>query len=405
MPRYFYKAKSIKGEEKSGFIETKDIHQLSRELHSQGFTLINARLEEQLKKDRFNIVLPTFGGVSLTEKMFFIRNLQVMITAGLPLPRAIKSLSKQVKNPEFRKALSEIEDKIVEGKSLSESLVYYPAIFPELFVNMIKVGEESGTLEKVLETLGTQMEKQHLLKSKVTSAMIYPAIIICAMIAVGTLMLIMVVPKLAETFEDLKLELPASTKAVIGFGTFMAGNWHLVFLFLILFAIVFARILKIEAVKKIVDRVLLKIPVIDSIIKITNSAYATRNLSSLIGAGISLPKSLEITSGTLGNYYFKSAMKEAAEKVRKGSKLSEVLADYENVYPSIVIQMMAVGEETGETSRVLGELADFFEEEVANVTKNLTAVIEPILMIIIGITIGFFAVSMVQPMYSMLGNL
>lgn len=405
MPRYFYKAKSIKGEEKSGFIEAKDIHQLSRKLHSQGFTLINAQLEEELKKDRFNIVLPTFGGVSLTEKMFFIRNLQVMIAAGLPLPRAIKSLSKQVKTPEFRKALSEIKDKVVEGKSLSEALAYYPAIFPELFINMVKVGEESGTLEKVLETLGTQMEKQHLLKSKVTSAMIYPTIIICAMIAVGVLMLTMVVPKLAETFEDLDLELPASTKAVIGFGTFMAGNWHLVFLFLILFAIVFTRILKIEAVKKIFDRILLKIPVVNSIIKITNSAYATRNLSSLIGAGISLPKSLEITSGTLQNYYFKSAMSEAAKKVRKGGKLSEVLTDYKNVYPSIVIQMMAVGEETGETSKVLEELADFFEEEVSNVTKNLTAVIEPVLMIIIGITIGFFAVSMVQPMYSMLGNI
>ena len=293
----------------------------------------------------------------------------------------------------------------MEGKSLSEALVHYPAIFPELFTNMIKVGEESGTLEKVLETLGAQMEKQHLLKSKITSAMIYPAIIICAMIAVGALMLIMVVPKLAETFEDLNLELPATTKVVIGFGTFMAGNWHLVFLFLILFVIVLARILKIEAVKKISDRILLKVPIVGSIIKITNSAYATRNLSSLIGAGISLPKSLEITSGTLGNYYFKSAMSEAAKKVRKGGKLSEILGGYKNVYPSIVIQMMAVGEETGETSKVLKELADFFEEEVSNVTKNLTSVIEPILMIIIGVTIGFFAVSMVQPMYSMLGNI
>lgn len=405
MPRYFYKAKSIKGEDKSGFLEAKDTHQLSQKLHSQGFTLVNAQLEEQLKKNKFNIDLPTLGGVPLAEKMFFVRNLQVMIAAGLPLPRAITSLSKQVKTPEFKKALSEIKDKVIEGKSLSESLTYYPVIFPELFTNMIKVGEESGTLEKVLETLGSQMEKEHLLKSRVTSAMIYPAIIICAMLAVGTLMLIMVVPKLAETFEDLNIELPATTKAVISIGTFLAANWYSVFLFLIVLVIVLVRVFKIEAVKKISDRILLKIPIVASIIKTTNSAYATRNLSSLIGAGISLPKSLEITSGTLGNYYFRSAMSEAAEKVRKGGKLSEVLMGYKNVYPSIVIQMMAVGEETGETSKVLEELADFFEEEVSAVTRNLTSVIEPVLMIIIGITIGFFAVSMVQPMYSMLGSI
>jgi type IV pilus assembly protein PilC len=327
-----------------------------------------------------------------------------MIAAGLPLPRAIKSLSKQVKNPKFGKALSKIKDKLVEGKSLSESLGYYPSIFPELFKSMIKVGEEAGTLENVLKTLSMQMEKEHTLKDRLKSAMIYPTIIICAMIAVGALMLIMVVPKLAETFKDLNMELPVSTKIVIGIGVFLTNNWHLVFLGLIVLAIISRRLLKIEAVRKTLDGIFLKIPIISSITKSTNSAYTTRNLSSLIGAGVSLPKSLEITSTTLGNYHFRTALSEAAEKVRKGAKFSEILMRHKNVYPSIVIQMIAVGEETGETSKVLSELADFFEEEVSSSTKNLASAIEPVLMIIIGITIGFFAVSMVQPMYSMLGS-
>jgi type IV pilus assembly protein PilC len=406
MPRYFFTAKSLKGEEKSGFLEAKDTHQLSQKLHSQGFVLIKAQLaEEETKKgSKLNIVLPSLGGVPLTEKMFFVRNLQVMIAAGLPLPRAIKSLSKQVKNPEFGKALSEIKDKLVEGKGLSESFGYYPSIFPELFKSMIKVGEESGTLENVLKTLSMQMEKEHILRDRVKSAMIYPTIIICSMIAVGALMLIMVVPKLAETFKDLDMELPVTTKIVIGFGIFLANNWHLVFLGLTVLAIISMRLLKIEVVKKIVDSILLKLPIISSIIRSTNSAYTTRNLSSLIGAGVSLPKSLEITSTTLGNYYFRTALGDAAEKVRKGAKFSEILMRHKNIYPSIVIQIIAVGEETGETSRVLSVLADFFEEEVSSATKNLASVIEPVLMIIIGITIGFFAVSMVQPMYSMLGN-
>ncbi len=404
MPRYFYKAKSVKGEEKSGFLEAKDTHQLSQKLHAQGFVLIKAQLSEELKKQKLNIDLPTFGGVPLTEKMFFVRNLQVMIAAGLPLPRAINALSKQVKTPEFKKALSEIKDKVVEGKSLSEAMSYYPSVFPQLLRSMVKVGEESGTLEKILGVLSAQMGKEHVLRSRVQSAMIYPIIIICAMIAVGALMLIMVVPKLAETFEDLNIELPVTTKIIIGFGTFVANYWHLLLLGLIIFIIFLMRILKIQAVKKISDRIFLRVPVISSIIKATNSAYTTRNLSSLIGAGVSLPRSLEITAGTLGNFYFKTAMNEAAEKVRKGGKLSEVLASYKGVYPLIVIQMVAVGEETGETSAILSELADFFEEEVSTTTKNIASVIEPVLMIIIGITIGFFAVSMVQPMYSMLGS-
>jgi len=404
MPRYFYKAKSFQGKEKSGFLEAKDTHQLSQTLHGQGFVLIKAQLAEELKKKNINIVLPTFGGVPLTEKMFFARNLKVMIAAGLPLPRAINALSKQVKTPEFQKALSDVREKVTQGKNLSEALGHYPDIFSELFKSMIKVGEESGTLEKVLETLSAQMEKEHNLKAKIQNAMIYPAIIILAMIAVGALMLIMVVPKLAETFEDLNMELPVATKVIIGFGTFLANNWHFVLLGLIALVIFSMRAVKIESVKKILDRMLLNMPIISFIIKSTNSAYVTRNLSSLIGAGVSLPRSLEITSGTLTNFYFKKSIAEAAEKVRKGAKLSEVLATYKNVYPSIVLQMIAVGEETGETSHVLLELADFFEEEVSNATKNLASIIEPVLMIIIGITIGFFAVSMIQPMYSMLGN-
>jgi len=404
MPKYFYTAKSIKGEEKSGSLEAKDLHQLSQMLHSQGFILLKADLQQHAGKDRFNIALPGLG-VPLAEKMFFARNLQVMIAAGLPLPRAVKALSKQVKNPRLQKALEDIVEKITRGQSLSESMEHYPEIFPELFRSMVKIGEESGTLEKVLHTLTMQMEKEHTLKSRVASAMIYPAIIICAMIAVGALMLVMVVPKLAETFGDLDIELPASTKIVVGFGTFLARNWLLAFVAAALLMIVFSKVLKTEPVKKAVDDLLLKIPVFSPIIKSTNSAYLVRNLSSLIGAGISLPKALEISSDTLGNYHFQESVKQAAEEVRKGGKLSEALRNYKNVYPPIVMQMISVGEETGETSRVLSELADFFEEEVSNATRNLAAVIEPMLMIIIGITIGFFAISMVQPMYSMLGNI
>jgi len=406
MPRYIYTAKTQEGEDKSGTAEAKTERELARTLRQQGLILIRAELEEKEKKKRkFEISLPFFGGVSLVEKMMFTRNLQVMIAAGLPLPRAIGTLAEQAKSRKFKKALLGIREEITRGKSFSDSLSPYPDIFPELFQSMVKVGEEAGTIEEVLTILAQQMEREHDLKSKVKGAMIYPAIIICAMLGIGIMMLIMVVPQLAETFEELNIELPLTTQLVIGLATFLLEKWYLVILILIFLIFLFWRLMKTKEGKKIIDKLTLKAPIISSIVIKTNSASTVRTLSSLITAGVPIVRSLEVTSGTLGNIYFKTAMAEAAEKVRKGGKLSEALKPHQEIYPPIVIQMIAVGEETGETSSILAKLAEFFEGEVANATKNLTAVIEPVLMIIIGAAIGFFAISMIQPMYSMLGAL
>ncbi|PJA02547.1 hypothetical protein COX73_00150, partial [bacterium (Candidatus Gribaldobacteria) CG_4_10_14_0_2_um_filter_36_18] len=205
MPRYFYTAKSLKGEEKSGVLETKDIHQLAQKLHEQGFILIKAIVEEKRLKRKFKFSLPSFG-VSLSEKMFFTRNLQVMISAGIPLVRAIGTLSLQTKSKKFKQVLLNIKEEIVKGKNFSDTLANEPSIFSELFQNMVKVGEEAGTLEEVLKVLALQMERERDIKSKIKGAMIYPAIIICAMFGIGILMMVTVVPQLAETFKELEIE-------------------------------------------------------------------------------------------------------------------------------------------------------------------------------------------------------
>lgn len=404
MPRYFYTAQSLQRENKSGVLEAKDEHQLARILRQEGLILIRAELEEKLTKKKFEVSLPFFwGGISLTEKIFFTRNLRVMIKAGLPLPRALEILANQTKNQKFKKALLDIRDEIVKGESFSRSLTKYPDIFSELFQNMVKVGEESGTLEDVLQTLAQQMEREYELKSKIKGAMIYPAVIILAMLGIGILMLVVVIPKLAETFEELNIELPMTTRIVIGLANFLVERWYLAVIIFFLLFFLFWQAMKTKRGKKIIDILLLKIPIISPIIKKTNLAYTARTLSSLIIAGVPIVRSLEITSGTLSNIYYQLAILEVAEKVRKGEKIAQALKPYENIYPSSVIQMVAVGEETGETSSILKQLAEFYEEEVTNVTKNLAAVIEPLLMIIIGAAVGFFAVSMFQPMYSMLG--
>ena len=404
MPKYFYLAKSFKGEEKSGIIEAKDTHQLAETLKNQGFILIKAEPEKGgLEKKKFQFSIPFFGGVSLTEKMMFTRNLQVMISAGLPLPRALETLALQSKSKVLKKALLEIKEEVTKGKSFSETLAKYPNIFSELFQSMIRVGEESGTSEDVLKVLTRQMEREHELRSKIQGALMYPAVIILAMVGIGIMMLIMVVPQLASTFKELEIELPVTTKIVIGLGTFLAEKWFLVIPIIIGFSFLFWIILKTQTGKKIIDTLFLKLPIISPLIKKTNSASTVRTLSSLIASGVPIVKSLEIVSGTLGNVHYKNAVLAAAQIVRKGGKLSEALSVYSDIYPPIVFQMIQVGEETGETSNILTKLADFFEEEVGNVTQNLASVIEPILMLIVGGVVGFFAISMVQPMYSMLG--
>ena len=405
MPKYFYTAKTLTGENKTGELEAKDERQLAGILREQELILIRSEIKEK-PKNLINFSFSLFGP-SLAEKMFFARNLRVMISAGLPLPRALEALGSQTKNKKFQKVISSVKEEIMRGNNFSDALAGHPDIFSAFFQNMVKAGEEGGMLEEVLKTLSLQLEKENDLKSKIKGALIYPAVIVTTMIGVGILMLVLVVPQLSQTFKELEIELPLTTRIVIGLADFLIQKWYLALL--IIFGAVFivfsALKNKTGAVKKIIDRSVLKMPVISSIVKNTNSAYMVRTLSSLISAGVHLPKALEITAATLGNIYYQQALRQASESVSKGQKLSEALKEFQGIYSQTLLQMISVGEETGETSSILQKLADFYEEEVAKTTKNLTSIIEPVLMVIIGTVIGFFAISMIQPMYSMLGSI
>lgn len=405
MSKYSYVAKSIQGEEKTGILDVKDEYQLARILKEQGFILVNAKITESLPLKKFAISLPFFNNVSLVDKLMFVRNLQVMVSSGLPLPRALDSLSSQVRNKKFKKALLDIKDKVMKGESFSECLKFYPDIFSELFQNMVKVGEESGTLDQVFSVLSRQLERDYDLRSKIKGAMTYPAVIMVAMVGIGFLMLVLVVPKLTATFEELNVQLPLTTQLVINAGNFLAQKWYFAIAMMVVFIFVFLQILKMQSVKKGMDFLFLRLPAISVLIKKINTAYTARTLSSLIASGVSLVRSLEITAGVVNNFYFKKILLQSADQVKKGKKLSEALQLCGNIYPSTFCQMLQVGEETGETAGILAKLADFFENEVSETTKNLASIIEPILMLFIGAIVGFFAISMIQPMYSMLGGI
>jgi type IV pilus assembly protein PilC len=402
MPKYFFIAKSLEGVPLTGIREIKDKIELAKILRQEGYFLVSAVIKEENKKKQLELNLSFFNKVSLTDKMMFVRNLRVMIGAGLSLNRALEILILQSKNKKLKEILSEIREGVIKGQNFSECLAKYPNIFSEVFQNMIKVGEETGSLEQSLEVLAQQIEKDYKLRSKIKGALMYPIVIICAMIAIGALMLIMVVPGLARTFEGLGIELPITTKFIITISTFLAEKWYLIILIIIALFVFLRIIFKTKTGKRVIDAFLLRLPIISSLIKKINSTYTLRTLSSLISSGVPIVRSLEIVSGVLGNIYYKTAILKTAEEIKKGKKLSDALMPYQDIYPLIIFQMMKVGEETGETSKILAKLADFFEEEMDNTTKNLSTILEPVLMLIVGAAVGFFVIAMFQPMIQLM---
>ena len=401
MPRYEYIAKSEKQEGNiSGVAEALGENELARDLKEKGLFLIKAEKKENRKR-RPKVL---FGRVSLVDKMILTRNLQVMLSGGLSLSRALQVLSDQTKNQKLKSILADIKTDIGKGESFSEALSRHSDVFPEVFRSMIELSEEAGTIEEVLGNLTDQMEKEHDLRSKITGALIYPAVVVFAMVAIGLLMLTVFVPQLAEVFDSMGLELPLMTRMVIDFGVFVSNNWIVIPISLVMIFYGLKTIPKYEKSKMVMESLLLRIPVVSAIIKKNNSAYAARTLSSLMNSGVPIIKSMKITSRSLSNVHFKRSLSEAANEMSKGKNLSATLFPYADLYSPLMVQMIEVGEETGQTSSILAKTAEFFEDEVTNLTKNLSSVIEPVLMLVIGTAIGFFAVSMIQPIYSIVGT-
>jgi type IV pilus assembly protein PilC len=402
MPNYIYTAKTLNGENKTGIESAKDVHQLFQNLKAEGLVLVKIDVEGQEKKNFFISAVPSFR-VSLSDKIMMTRNLWIMVSTGLSIVRSFSLLANQTKNTKLKKALLSIKEEVNKGENFSNALGKHPDIFSNLFCSMVKVGEESGTLEEALEILSLQMGKEHELKAKIQQAMMYPLMIMLTMLGIGVVIMTFVFPQLTGFFKSLNADLPWYTKIMIGMGNFISQKWYFVILIVILFILIFIATIKTKIGRRILDTVLLKIPILSSLIKKKNSAVLIRCLSSLMSSGVPLVRSLEITSGTVGNIYFKEALDEAGEKVKKGEKLSGALKNHEKLFPFGVIEIMEVGEETGKSAVILKKLAEFYEEEVMNTAENLSSIIEPLLILVLGGGVAFFAFSIIEPMYSILG--
>jgi len=403
--RFFYKAKTDGGTIESGYLDVSDKVSLENVLRERNQTLIFFREERKLAFFDITAINNMFVWVKLHDKIIFTRNLSVMLSAGLPLSRSLGILEKQTKNFKFKIALGSLMEDINSGMGLSDGMKKFPAIFSNLFVSMVRAGEESGGLPQSLRSVGEQLERTYTINRKVRGALTYPAIILTAVFGIGILMLIYVVPTLTKTFADLHVELPASTKFIINISSFLVN--HTVFFVIGLVFFIFLSYLGIKSKRGqiIVGFIAMHLPVIGKIVQEFNSARATRTLSALFSAGVPVQHAISISADVMQNIYFKKVLIEAGEKVEKGSTLSSVFKDHSDLYPVIVGEMIEVGEETGKLAEMLMNIAVFYEEEVEAATKDLSTVIEPLLMILIGAAVGFFAVSMITPMYSVMSGI
>lgn len=400
-----YKAIGPGGEKIEGSVEAKDKFDLARELKASGKLLIFA--EEEGRGTAINMahINALLSRVTMQDKIIFARNLSAMVHAGLSLSRGMNILERQTKNEKFKKILRTVGDDIKEGSSLGDSMKKHPSAFSSLFVAMVRAGEESGSLAASLKLVGGQMEKSYNLQRKIRGALVYPAIIMIAMVIVGALMMIFVVPTLTSAFKELSAELPLSTQFIIFVSDMLIAHTVAIFSLLAAVIILLIAFFRTQRGKRILDFTFLRIPVIGQLVKKTNSARTTRTLSSLLSSGVDIVEALGITGDVLQNSYYKEVIAEAREGIQKGRPLSSSFLKAEGLYPLMVGEMMEVGEETGQLSEMLMEIADFYEGEVEEATKSMATIIEPFLMIVVGAVVGFFAIAMISPTYSLLENI
>lgn len=345
-----------------------------------------------------------FSRVPFVQKMLFVYHLKTMVKAGLSIVAALKILSEEIENKKLRAVIGEIKMEVEKGRQLSEVLGEYPKIFPPIYVSMIAAGETAGKMEEALEQVANQMRKNHELTSHIRGAMIYPAVVLTAILGIAIEMVVFVLPKIMVMFQDFKTDLPLSTRVLIGLVNFIQNYGLLMLLALVgLIALTFYLIRQLP-VKRALHSFNLKLPIFGGIIKKINLARFTLTLSSLLQSTIPIVDAIRITADVQTNLIYHETLLLVAEQVRKGESLAEVLGNYRNIFPPMVTEMIMVGEESGKADEMLNELADYYAKEVDSTMKNFSTIIEPVVIIILGLMVAGIAVAVIMPMYSLAQN-
>lgn len=393
MLKFKYVAKDTQGKTVTASVEAEDKNSLIEMLRKRGLVIISV---EEAKKSIFKVT--GAAKVKSEELVIFSRQLATMVDSGIPLVQALDVLAEQIENPSFRTVVANLRDSIETGSSLSEALSKYPKIFSDLFVNMVKAGETSGMLDDILERLADYLEKTSSLQRKVKSSFIYPALVISMSMLITGVLIFKVVPTFKGIFDTLGGELPAITRALIAFSDLAVHGSIYLISGVALLCFGFNRLMSTEKGKLQFDKMLLRLPVVGILLRKVSVARFSRTLSTLVKSGVPILGALEIVSRTAGNKVLEVAIDQVRTNIREGENIADPLAR-SGVFPPMVTRMIAVGEQTGELEKMLSKIADFYEEQVDVAVSGLTSMIEPLIIVFLGVVVGGIVIAMFLPIF------
>ncbi len=390
--QFLYKAKNVKGGVVEGEIEAVNQADAIRKLKSQNLSVLNLLPKPQKKLRK--------GKITEKEIVIFSRQLSTLVSSGVPIIQSLTILEEQAENLNFARVISQIKKDIEGGLSISEAIAKHPKVFSELYVSMVKAGELGGILDTILDRLSTYLEASSALKDKVRGAMMYPMVVGGIAVLITIFLIIFVIPIFKGIFADFGAELPFITVMVINASDFLKGNILYIIAGLVVIFFLFKRYINTEKGRKNFDAFLLSLPILGVIFKKVSIARFSRTLGTLIKAGVPIIQALDTVAKTSGNKIIEEVILDSIKSIKEGGKISEPLKK-SSVFPPMVVQMINVGEETGSLDTMLFKIADFYDQEVDASVKGLTSMIEPLVMVFMGVVIGFIVIAMFIPMFQM----
>jgi len=397
MADYAYKARNKDGEELSGVVVAPNENIAYGILRDKNLTIVSLGEKKGFKG---------FGSLSIgspvkaKEIVVFSRQLSVMISSNVPIVRALRVLVKQTQSITFKTIISDLSDEVDGGAKLSASMGKYPKVFSNFFVQMIRSAETTGRLDEILEYLADQSEKDYDMKAKAKGAMIYPAFIVGAFGLVGVGMMMFVLPQLTSVFTDSGAELPITTRIFMGISDVLVGYWWALLIVIVGLVIGFKFSITTEKGRETYDKLKIRTPIVGPIFNHLYISRFSRSLSTLLSSGVPLTKSLDIVAELVGNTVYKDITEKTIKEVEAGASITSIFVTSKDV-PLMLSQMMSVGEQSGQLDKILIKVADFYARELENSLNNLTALIEPVIMVILGVAVGFLVSAIIMPMYNL----
>lgn len=400
MDTFTYKVKDKKGKIFEDVIESTSRKEAASFLREQGYQVLTVR-----KTMPTQSVIDKARRVSVVEKAIFCRYLSTMMKAGLPLAEAVEIMAKEATNRKMVRILRDLQYSLQRGQKISSVFARYPGVFDPVFLTLTRAGEESGTLEQSFDYLAKQLMSSYELSQKVKGALLYPGVIISAMLGVGILMITFVLPRISKVFLKLNITLPLPTQILLSLSTFLGDNFPFVIMSVVLVIIACIILLSISNTRKALSRAASKLPVVSRLFDQLDLARFSRTLSTLLKSGVPILESIRVSVNLLTQKKFVRLGRTFEEEIQKGNSLSDAISKGEGIFPGLMTQSLRAGEKTGSLEVVLEELAQFYEQEVEHTLKGLTSILEPVLMLVIGVAVGAMVISIIAPIYSIIGSL